>query len=224
MDEFLKEKGLSNVNGPEYSQPLCTALQIALVELLRSFGINPNAVVGHSSGEIAAAYCIGALSLRSACKVAYQRGRLAAQLAKAAKIQGSMLAVGLSEAKVESYISKVALMSGHTGIVVACINSPKSVTISGDDQQIDSLKAILDDESIFARKLAVEVAYHSPHMQQIADDYLTAMGDLESGDQLHGCQSMVSSVTRQDVTTRELNQADYWVRNMTSPVRFCEAV
>ena len=65
----------------------------------------------------------------------------------------------------------------------------------GDDQQIDALKEILDTESIFARKLATGVAYHSPHMQQIADDYLSAMGSLELGDQLMGCQTMVSSVS-----------------------------
>lgn len=65
----------------------------------------------------------------------------------------------------------------------------------GDDQQIDALKEVLDTESIFARKLATGVAYHSPHMQQIADNYLSAMGSLELGDQLMGCQAMVSSVS-----------------------------
>lgn len=66
---------------------------------------------------------------------------------------------------------------------------------TGDDQQIDALREILDAESIFARKLATGVAYHSPHMQQIADDYLSAMGSLELGDQPMGCQTMVSSVS-----------------------------
>ena len=224
MDELLKEKGLSNVNGPEFSQPLCTALQIALVELLRSFGITPTAVVGHSSGEIAAAYCTGALSLRAACKVAYSRGRLAAQLAKTAMVKGSMLAVGLPESKVGRYLSKVALKFKHAGLVVACINSPKSVTLSGDEEQIDAVKDLLDEDSIFARKLQVEVAYHSPHMNQIAHEYSLDMGDLEMGETLRGCQLMVSSVTNRPANVKELCQADYWVKNMTSPVRFCEAV
>ncbi len=224
MDEFLKERGLSNVDNPEYSQTLCTALQIALVELFQSFGINPCAVIGHSSGEIAAAYCVGALSLRSALKVAWLRGRLAAQLAGTTKLKGSMLAVGLPESKVGPYISRVALMFNHTGIVVACNNSPKSVTISGDETQIDALKLILDEESIFARKLAVGVAYHSPHMKEIAGDYLSAMGDLELGDTVRGCPSMISTVTNHHVTSQELNNCDYWVKNMVSPVRFSEVV
>lgn len=199
MDELLKEKGLSNVNGPEFGQPLCTALQIALVELLRSFSITPIAVVGHSSGEIAAAYCTGVLSLRAACKVAYHRGRLAAQLAKTTKVKGFMLAVGLPESKVGPYLSKVALRFKHAGLVVACINSRKDVTISGDEEQIDAVKDLLDEDSIFARKLLV-------------------------GESLRGCQFMVSSVTNRLTTVKELCQADYWLKNMTSPVRFSEAV
>jgi acyl transferase domain-containing protein/NADPH:quinone reductase-like Zn-dependent oxidoreductase/SAM-dependent methyltransferase len=224
MDELLKEKGLSNVNSPEYSQPLCTALQIALIELLRSFNITPSAVVGHSSGEIAAAYCIGALSLRSACKVAYFRGTLAARLAMTSKTRGSMIAVGLPESKVGPYIREVASKFGHIGIVVACINSPKSVTISGDENQVDALRELLEKESVFARKLQVDVAYHSPHMNQIADDYLMAIKDLEMGEPLHGCKLMVSSVVNKPLSTRELCQAGYWVKNMTSAVRFSEAV
>ena len=74
-------KSGERINLPQFSQPLCTALQIALVELLKSFHIAPVAVVGHSSGEIAAAYAIGALSLESACRISYHRGRLSGQLA-----------------------------------------------------------------------------------------------------------------------------------------------
>jgi acyl transferase domain-containing protein/NADPH:quinone reductase-like Zn-dependent oxidoreductase/SAM-dependent methyltransferase len=224
MDELLKEKGPSNVNNPEYSQPLCTALQIALIELLRSFGITPSAVVGHSSGEIAAAYCTGALSLRSACKVAYFRGKLAAQLAATTTLRGSMIAVGLSESKAGPYIRAIAQKFGRAGIVVACINSPKSVTISGDEAQVDALKELLNKESIFARKLQVDVAYHSPHMLQIAYEYLVAMRNLEMGEPLHGCQLMVSSVLNKPLSPKELCQAEYWVKNMTSPVRFSEAL
>lgn len=135
-----------------------------------------------------------------------------------------MLAVGLPESDIGPYLRKVFQRFDHSGIVVACVNSPKNVTISGDDVQIDVLKELLDQDSVFARKLQVEVAYHSPHMNQIAHEYLIAMGVLEEGERLPGCQSMVSSVISKPVTTKELCQADYWVKNMTSPVQFCEAV
>lgn len=224
MEELLKTKDLSNINSPELSQPLCTALQLALVELLQSFNISPKAVVGHSSGEIAAAYCTGALSLRSACKVAYFRGKLAAQLAATVETKGSMMAVGLPEAKVAPYIGKVALKFGFAGIVVACVNSPKNVTISGDDHQINFLKQLLDEDSVFARKLQVDVGYHSPHMNQIAAEYQQSLSSLEPGHALPGCTLMVSSVTNTPVTPKDLCRADYWVKNMTSPVRFSDAL
>ncbi|RYP67536.1 hypothetical protein DL771_007186 [Monosporascus sp. 5C6A] len=93
VDELRKDESGSNVNNALYSQPLCTALQVALVELLDSFGIRPAAVIGHSSGEIAAAYCMGAISRRSAWMLAYWRGVLAAQLAQKSSTKGGMLAV-----------------------------------------------------------------------------------------------------------------------------------
>ena len=224
MDELFKEQGLSNVNNPEFSQSLCTALQIALIELLRSFNITPNAVVGHSSGEIAAAYCTGAISFRSACKIAYFRGKLSALLMKTAKTQGAMIAVALSEAQARSYILRVASKFGGAGMVVACINSPKSVTVSGDENQVDALKLLLDEDSVFSRKLQVDVAYHSPHMEQIAADYRHALMQLELGEQIPGCKTMMSSVINVPVTSKDLCSADYWVKNLTNPVRFSDAI
>jgi acyl transferase domain-containing protein len=87
---------IKDINSPEYSQPLCTALQVALVELLRTFGIYPSVVIGHSSGEISAAYTIGAISLASAARVAFYRGKLAASLIERGN-SGSMMAVAMSK-------------------------------------------------------------------------------------------------------------------------------
>ncbi|KAL3448148.1 hypothetical protein BJX65DRAFT_317699 [Aspergillus insuetus] len=226
VDELLREQASSRVNQPELSQPLCTALQIALVELLRLFGVVPSVVVGHSSGEIAAAYCVGALSLRSACTVAYHRGKLAATLA--GKRKGAMLAVGASELQAAAYIETVAVQTARTAeIVVACVNSPASVTVSGDEDQIEALQALVEEDGIFARRLQVDVAYHSPHMQQIAAEYARQMGQLELGRPLLAgcCPVMVSSVTTLPVgNLQELCDAAYWVNNLISPVRFSQAL
>ncbi|KAI0436484.1 putative polyketide synthase [Xylaria telfairii] len=225
MQELLLEKAVSRVNRPEMSQPLCTALQIALITLLQSFGITPKAVVGHSSGEIAAAYCVGGLSLRSACKVAYLRGSLSSKLATTTVQKGGMLAAGLSENQAEEYIERVAKTPGNRRIVVACINSPNSVTISGDVDQIDALHQLLLGDSVFARKLQVDVGYHSPQMEQIANEYLRQMGQLEKGVPLPGCTLMMSSVTNTPIKTlEELSDGSYWVKNLTNPVRFSDAL
>ncbi|RAK87226.1 polyketide synthase [Aspergillus costaricaensis CBS 115574] len=224
--EELQKPGLdSNVNDPSYGQPLCTALQIALVDLLESWGISPAAVVGHSSGEIAAAYSSGALTKWSALKIAYFRGSLAGELGRSSSMKGAMLAVGLSRENAQKYLGKLEPQFERLEVVVACVNSPQSVTISGKLEQIDALHDLLSRDGIFSRKLAVNVAYHSFQMCEIADRYFTALGDLESP-----CKRkkrgpfMVSSVTGTLTSSERLVEPEYWVHNMVSPVLFNEAV
>lgn len=134
-----------------------------------------------------------------------------------------MLSVNLSEADVAPYFEAIAAQHGHLGISIGCINSPGNVTITGDADQINTLKETLDQAGIFARKLAVRVAYHSSHMQTIARDYLKAMGRLSSR---LGTPSvvMISSVTGEVVTSRQVGRKEYWVQNMVSPVRFVAAL
>ncbi|KAB8227946.1 uncharacterized protein BDW43DRAFT_316356 [Aspergillus alliaceus] len=225
-EELFADKGSSRVNDPEFSQPLCTAIQVAAVDLLHSFGISPAAVVGHSSGEIAAAYSIGAISSKSAWKLAYYRGKLAAKLAKTRQVAGGMISVGLSVSQIEPYFDVLASQFTKPQVVIACINSPINVTVSGDAEQIDALELLLQKDQVFARKLKVNVAYHSPHMNDIASEYLQAVRELQKGQGPLGAPArvMVSSVTGQRITPEELCKAEYWVRNMVSPVQFTEAL
>ncbi|MCJ1386254.1 hypothetical protein MMC17_009380 [Xylographa soralifera] len=224
LSELLKDKDTSNINDPAYSQPICTALQVALVDLLRSFNVVPSAVVGHSSGEIAAAYCVGGLSHRSACKVAFFRGLHAAKLSESSKFRGAMISVGLSEDAVEPYLEQLSANFGSHGVTVGCINSPKNVTVTGSEPQVDKLKSLLEKDQVFARKLMATVAYHSSQMEEIAAEYLSSIGDLEGGDPPTTDSVMVSSVSCKILTLDDIQQGEYWVRNMTSPVRFSAAL
>ena len=146
-----EDEGETSVNTAEVSQPLCTAIQIALVNHLATFGINPGAVVGHSSGEIAAAYAVGALPMSAAIICAYLRGQAMRGVANA----GGMAAIGLGSEAVQRYLSP--------GVQLACENGPASVTISGDWEAVkETIKVVKQDDSdIFARMLHVNVAYHS---------------------------------------------------------------
>ncbi|KAF1974305.1 polyketide synthase PksD [Bimuria novae-zelandiae CBS 107.79] len=219
---FDKLADKSSINKPEFSQPLCTALQIALVELLATFNITPDVVVGHSSGEIAAAYAVGALSLRSACEVAYNRGRFAAQVAAASTLQpGAMMSVNLAESEAEAYLAKAALPGG---VSVACINSPSNVTLSGDEAAIDQLQVTLEKDGVFARKIRTGVAYHSPAMHQVAEGYLSSIGRLKPREVPSGNPIMVSTVTSQKAASFSLLDPQYWVDNLESPVRFTDAL
>lgn len=221
-EELLRPKNESCLGAAEFSQTLCTVLQVALVDLLAEWRIKPVAVIGHSSGEMAAAYCAGALSRQDAWKVAYYRGKLSSSLRNVAQDQkGAMMAVGVSSEKAEEFIDQYV---GGGRLVVACINSPSSVTLSGDADAVDSLCEALGQQDIFARKLQVDTAYHSHHMVAVAADYMASISDIEV--MAHASEpdiSMFSSCTGSLVSPEELGPA-YWVRNLVSPVRFAEAV
>jgi acyl transferase domain-containing protein len=151
IEELVKPAPYSNINAAEFSQPLCTALQIGLVNLLKRMGVSPSSVVGHSSGEIAAAYASGAVSARTAILIAYFRG----QAMKCSVRKGAMLAVGLGRDAVCCYL--------EDGVVIACENSPQSVTLSGDLEATlrvaEKIKKDLSD--VPCRRLKVDTAYHS---------------------------------------------------------------
>ncbi|RAK93462.1 putative polyketide synthase [Aspergillus costaricaensis CBS 115574] len=219
LDHFLNSQESSlSIDEPQYSQPLTTCLQIALVDLMKSFGILPTIVVGHSSGEIAAAYTTGSLSIKSAVKIAYYRGLLSSNLASR-KANLSMMAVGVSIDDAVSYLDDLKGRVGDLQVWVGCVNSPKSVTLTGDVGQLDILRKLFDEDSIFSRRLHVPMSYHSPVMDEVSLEYQKAMDRLEPGELVQQTP-MISSVTRDVVDTKSLCQPDYWIKNMTSPVEF----
>ncbi|KAK4446921.1 reducing polyketide synthase rads1 [Podospora aff. communis PSN243] len=226
--ELSRPQTESRLGVPEISQPICTVLQIALVDELRAWGISPSKVVGHSSGEIAAAYSIGALSHRDALAAAYYRGKasMSAGLTKSRQgsgTAGGMMAVGCSPEAAKALISKNNLSAQLT---VACVNSPSSVTISGDVDALEILRAILEERGVFARRLKVDVAYHSSHMHACSSEYTAALEHLEPQAQDSEKSEpavMVSSVTGSEVDPEMLGPY-YWVRNLVSPVLFADAL
>ena len=170
-EELDKSASESRINDAEISQPACTAVQLALVMLLKTWGVVPTRVTGHSSGEIAAAFAAGLISFRAAIAIAYFRGKAAAQLSQEHHQKGAMLALGTS-----SEAASMLLQQNSKGYAtIAAINSPQSVTISGDESAIENIQQIADAQGLFARKLKVEVAYHSNHMQLVAASYLASI-------------------------------------------------
>jgi acyl transferase domain-containing protein/NADPH:quinone reductase-like Zn-dependent oxidoreductase/ubiquinone/menaquinone biosynthesis C-methylase UbiE len=206
------------IDSPGYSQPLVTCLQIALVDLFQSLGVVPSIVIGHSSGEIAAAYASGALSKSSAVKVAYYRGIMSAQLVSFVK-DTAMMAVGISRENVEAYLSRLRTLEPIMEVSIGCVNSPQSITLTGDTQQLRTLEAWLNADGVFNRKLRVPIAYHSRFMEAFAVEYSLALNKLDSG-RSSGFLPMISSVTKDIVPAAELVSAEYWVRNLTSTVEF----
>ncbi|KAL0937175.1 polyketide synthase [Colletotrichum truncatum] len=224
--ELSKPKTSSRIDDPEFCQPICTALQVALVDLLSTWNIYPHAITGHSSGEVAAAYAAGAISREAAWKVAYYRGKLSAKLSRAeSRPKTSMAAIGLDTASTEAAIDRVNQLGGDGTLQIACMNSANSHTVSGDARKIETLVAMLGEGRVFARKLNVEIAYHSQYMEPMADEYLEVMGQLEPGTLKAPFEpQFYSSTIGAPISLSQLRQPEYWVKNLVSPVRFTESV
>ena len=212
----------SRVGEPEIAQALSTAVQLALVDVMEGLGVTPSYTVGHSSGEIAAAYCAKLLSFEDAMRVSYHRGRLTSLLlGKTDREPGAMLAVGAEPDIVQSMIDQVENASGK--LKIACYNSPDSVTVSGDEIFIDALQKDLEKKELFNRKLRTGgAAYHSHQMALIQQEYSESLQGIQS---LPGSPSrtMVSSLTGKEVAPGDLTP-DYWVSNLVSPVLFSTAL
>ncbi|KAI2602442.1 ketoacyl-synt-domain-containing protein [Hypoxylon sp. NC1633] len=218
VEELGKEEKTSAVGAAHISQPSCTAIQLALVDLMRSWGIRPTAVAGHSSGEIGAAYAAGIITFETAISVGYHRGRLIPVLKERyPDLRGAMMAVGGSKEEFEPLLEE--LKDGQ--VKVACYNSPSSLTISGDEAGIDELKKIVEEKQLFNRKLFVDTAYHSHHMNLLAKDYQASIQNLEGP--VPTDTRFYSSLLGRRADGTEL-EPTYWVQNLTCPVRFNEAV
>ncbi|KAJ4285160.1 hypothetical protein NW764_000450 [Fusarium oxysporum] len=218
LEEILKDEAGTRISDSRISQPATTAIQMALVDLLDSFHVAPNYVIGHSSGEIAAAYASGALTKEEAWEVAYYRGLVASSLAiEHTRTQGSMMVVGLSVLDLdESYDDKTYPCE------VACVNGPRSLTLSGRKENIEGAFRELSAKGIFCRILPVKVAYHSSDMLKIEKEYKSALR-LINPRQHRKSVTMFSSVTGEEIDGHELNNK-YWTLNLVSPVVFMSAI
>lgn len=223
--ELMADEASSRISDAVISQPLCTAVQISMVDLLSAAGINLHAVVGHSSGEIAAVYAAGIISSKDAMRIAYYRG-YHAKLAQGVDGQsGGMIAVGISFDSALRFCAKPEF-SGRLGI--AASNAESSVTLSGDLDAIKEAKEYFDLEKTFARLLNVDTAYHSHHMIPCSRPYLESLKacNIQVSHPREDC-TWVSSVRGDtDLLEEDLETltGQYWVDNLLKPVLFSEAV
>ncbi|KAL1618817.1 putative Hybrid PKS-NRPS biosynthetic cluster [Neofusicoccum ribis] len=220
-DELEASKETSRLAEAALSQPLCTAVQVVLVDLIKAAGVEFKAVVGHSSGEIGAAYAAGLVSAHDAIRIAYYRGVYAKLAGSKTGAKGAMMAVGTSLEDAKEFCE---LEEFEGRLTVAASNAASSVTLSGDEDAVDQAEEIFKDESKFARKLRVDTAYHSFHMIPCSEPYLKA---------LDGCNVKVgevtpttwfSSVRPGTKMSKETLGSQYWVDNMKNTVLFSQAV
>jgi acyl transferase domain-containing protein/surfactin synthase thioesterase subunit len=211
MEELTKDEASSRIGETSIAQPALFAVQVGLAALWKHWGYMPGAVIGHSIGEVAAAYVSGALSFEQTVQVIFHRSRVQQK----ASGKGKMLAVGLAPEEIER---RIEVYRGR--ICVAAINGPDSVTLAGDVDAIEEVERGLASEKIFCRMLQVNVAFHSHQMDPLEHELKHALRDLKP---LAPVIPMYSTVTGQTVMPGELD-ATYWWRNVREPVCFAPTV
>ncbi|KAJ5238512.1 polyketide synthase [Penicillium chermesinum] len=218
LRELTEPRNPEQLRLPEFSQPIVTALQIVLVDIFREWGVTPSAVVGHSSGEIAAAYTAGLVSRENAIRAAFYRGQAATMQGAESQVPVGMMAVGVGAEVVAPYLEGV-----EDAVQIACYNGPSSVTLSGTTEGLKIVQTRLGEDNVFSRMLQVNLAYHSTFMDGISQGYSSLMAqDFVHNSFRRDDVRMFSSVVGKEMT--DAADAAYWRSNMVRPVRFDTAV
>ncbi len=197
------------VVGIERIQPVLVGMQLALTELWRSYGVEPDAVIGHSMGEVTAAVVAGALTVADGLRVIATRSKLMARLSG----QGAMALLELSAAAAEE------LIADYPDITLAVYASPQQSVIAGPPEQVDAVVAVVDSQGRLARRIEVDVASHHPTIDPILPELRSVLSDLAPK------TSKIPLISTTGHTDGEpMFDADYWVANLRNPVRFNQAV
>jgi acyl transferase domain-containing protein len=192
-------------------QPAVWAVQVALAEVWRSWGIEPDLVLGHSTGEVAGAVVAGALSVREGAAIICRRARLLMELPDL----GAMWAVQLSAEEAEAAIGDLA-----DQVCVAVINSEYSTVLAGDEVALEKVVAPLIERGVFCRPVRAGFASHSPHVEPLREQFVAALAELRPQP---GRYPIHSTVVDRIVDGTELD-GEYWMRNLRAPVRFLDGV
>jgi phthiocerol/phenolphthiocerol synthesis type-I polyketide synthase D len=198
------------VVGIDRIQPVLVGMQLALTALWRSYGVEPDAVIGHSMGEVTAAVVAGALSPADGLKVIATRSRLMSRLSG----QGAMALLELDA------VATKALIADYPNITVAVYAAPQQTVIAGPPEQVDAVIAVVDAQDRLARRIEVDVASHHPTVDPILPELRSALADLAP---VAPRIPLISTVGHTNGSVSAFD-ADYWVANLRNPVRFSHAV
>ena len=199
------------VVGIERIQPVLVAMRLALTELWRSYGVEPDAVIGHSMGEVTAAVVAGVLRPAEGLRVIATRSRLMSRLSG----QGAMAMLELDPASAE------ALIADYPGITVAVYASPRESVIAGAPEQVDAVMAAVDEQGLLARRIEVDVASHHPIIDPVLPELRTALADLTPR---RPTIPIITTTYEHGTSGTTVFDGDYWAANLRNPVRFSQAV
>lgn len=212
IEELGRTEEETQMARTEVAQPAIFAIQVALAELWKSWGIQPAAVVGHSVGEIAAAFVAGVLTLEEAARIIVLRARFMDDCARG---QGTMLAVGLNEEAARAVIAR-----HDRTITIAAFNGPNSLTLAGPKLSLEAIAAELEADEVFARFVKVDHPFHHPLMQPASEALEAELAELVPHPEI---VPFFSTVTGQRCAGADCVAA-HWGRGVRQPVQFASAV
>ncbi len=215
LDQLQADPAASKMDDTTVAQPLLFAVQVIVTRMLREDGVTPDAVAGHSVGEIAAAWAAGALDLEQAIRVICARS----QAQGLTRGQGRMAVIGLS---LEAMNTLLESLGTELGVNVAGVNSPSNITLSGSLDGLLRIQSELEGKSVFFRLLDLDYAFHSPYMDGLLPHLQKNLGDLQPGQNASQAR-FVSTVTGDELPPEALG-VDYWWRNIREPVLFEQAI
>ena len=210
IEEILLDAESSRLNTPCIAHPVVFAIQMGITSMLASWGITPEAVLGHSGGEVAAAHAAGVLSLEDSARLLAAHGQVMRQV----QGRGKMLFVSLPSLDVDGLISEHKL-----ALSIATVNGPRSTVVSGA-ADIDTLVLLLEKQGVFCRILNSDVAFHSPQVEPALEEFREFLQGVTPKPQTI---LIYSSLNGKAASPDDFNAA-YWVRHIRQPVLFASAI
>jgi acyl transferase domain-containing protein len=211
LEELAALPDLSRLDETEIAQPALFALQLSLAALWKSWGVTPDAVVGHSVGEIAALCVAGVLDLPEAVRIVWHRGRI---MQRATGL-GRMASAAVSETEARELVARFG-----DRLSIGAVNAPRDVVLSGETTALDEALAILTERGVGHRMLPVRYAFHSAQLAPFQKDFVEALGGVDTKPSTLPVYSTVTGC----IAAADSFDAGYFGRNMRDPVRFSDAV
>jgi acyl transferase domain-containing protein/short-subunit dehydrogenase/acyl carrier protein len=211
VEEITKEKSISRIDQSIIVHPCIFAIQTALFDLLRTWGLKPDAIIGHSGGEAAATHCAGVLDLKDAIHLVLHHNKIINKVIG----KGKMAHIALPVQELEDYLSQYGQQ-----VSIAAVNSPNATVLTGDEDVLKKIIAIVEEKNIFSRLLRIDIPFHSHFIEPYLEEFRQSLASI----QVYPASIPVYSSYRGAMSNKNDYNMDYWAKHIRERVLFAQAI